>query len=280
MPRATSATFVGRAEELGALTAGLDRAAAREPVAFLVGGEAGVGKTRLVNELARHAGMSGARVMSGGCIELTGGVAPLLPVVEALRGVTEQVGWADWLALVGDARPDLARLIPELGEPAPAPDRGLAQSRLLELLLGVVRRLADRAPLVWIVEDAHWADPSTRDLLSFVVRNLHDERLLLVTTFREDDAERREPLRRWLSWICRAGQVERIDLSRFARPEIDALLTGILGTPPSRQLAEQVFERSEGNAYIAEELAAARDGPAIPATLQRRAVGAAQRGRR
>jgi DNA-binding CsgD family transcriptional regulator/tetratricopeptide (TPR) repeat protein len=267
MPRATSATFVGRAEELGALTAGLDRAVAGEPVAFLVGGEAGVGKTRLVDELARHAEMSGAQVISGGCIELTGGGAPLLPVVEALRGVPEQVGWADWLALVGDARSELARLIPELGEPAPAPDQGLAQSRLLELLLGVVRRLADRAPLVWIVEDAHWADPSTRDLLSFVVRNLRHERLLLVSTFREDEAERREPLQRWLSWIGRVGGVERIDLSRFARPELDALLAGVLGMPPSRDLAEQVFERSEGNAFIAEELAAARDGPAIPATL-------------
>ena len=87
MPRATSATFVGRAEELGALAAGLDRAVAGEPVAFLVGGEAGVGKTRLVRSSA-SCRVVGARVMSGGCIELTGGVAPLLPVVEALRGVT------------------------------------------------------------------------------------------------------------------------------------------------------------------------------------------------
>ena len=103
MPRAPSRTFVGRAEELGALAEGFERARASEPLAFVVGGEAGVGKTRLVGELARRAEASGAQVMSGGCIELTGGVAPLLPIVEALRGVSDRIGWADWLALVGDS---------------------------------------------------------------------------------------------------------------------------------------------------------------------------------
>jgi DNA-binding CsgD family transcriptional regulator/tetratricopeptide (TPR) repeat protein len=268
MRRLTSRAFVGRAEELGTLEAGLARAANGEPGALLIGGEAGVGKTRLVKEFGARAEAAGARVVAGGCVELSGGLAPLLPVIETLRRVGEQLGWGDWLRLIGDARPELARLLPELGVASEAPDRALAQSRLFELLLGLLRRLADRAPFVWIVEDAHWADASTRDVLAFFVGNLRDERILLVTTFRDDEVERSEALRQWLSWIGRADRVERIDLRRFERQELDALLTEILGARPGRDLAERVFARSQGNAFIAEELAAARDGPAIPATLR------------
>jgi DNA-binding CsgD family transcriptional regulator/tetratricopeptide (TPR) repeat protein len=274
MRRLTSRAFIGRGEQLGALEYGLERAAAGEPGAFLVGGEAGVGKTRLVSEFGGRAEAAGARVTTGGCVELSGGVVPLLPVVEALRHVSEQIGWGEWLRLIGDARPELARLLPELGAPGAAPDRALAQSRLFELLLGLLRRLADRAPVVWIVEDVHWADASTLDLLSFVVRNLRDERALVVATFRDEETERSERLRAWLSWVSRAGRVERIDLARFEPGELRALLTGVLGTVPERELAERVFARSDGNAFIAEELlAATENGDAIPATLRDVFVG-------
>jgi DNA-binding NarL/FixJ family response regulator/predicted negative regulator of RcsB-dependent stress response len=274
MRRLTSRAFVGRAEQLGALEAGLARATAGEPGALLVGGEAGVGKTRLVSEFGARAEAAGARVTIGGCVELSGGVAPLLPVVEALRRVSEQIGWGEWVRLIGDARPELARLLPELGAPSATQDRALAQSRLFELLLGLLRRLADREPVVWIVEDVHWADASTLDLLSFVVRNLRDERALVVATFRDDETERRERLRAWLSWVSRAGGVERIDLARFGPVELRTLLTGVLGAMPERELAERVFVRSDGNAFIAEELLAATDnGDAIPTTLRDVFVG-------
>jgi DNA-binding NarL/FixJ family response regulator len=274
MRRLTSRAFIGRAEQLGALKDGLERAARGEPGAFLVGGEAGVGKTRLVSEFGVRAEATGARVTVGGCVELSGGVVALLPVIEALRHVSEQIGWGEWLRLVGDARPELARLLPELGAPSAAPDRALAQSRLFELLLGLLRRMADREPVVWIVEDVHWADASTLDLLSFVVRNLRDERALVVATFRDDETERRERLRAWLSWVSRAGGVERIDLARFGSVDLSALLTGVLGAVPERALAERVFARSDGNAFIAEELlAATENGDAIPATLRDVFVG-------
>jgi DNA-binding CsgD family transcriptional regulator len=274
MRRLTSRAFIGRAEQLGALEAGLERAAAGEPGAFLVGGEAGVGKTRLVSEFGVRAEAAGARVTIGGCVELSGGVAPLLPVVEALRRVSEQIGWGEWLRLIGDARPELARLLPELGAPSATQDRALAQSRLFELLLGLLRRLADRETIVWIVEDMHWADASTLDLLSFVVRNLRDERVLVVATFRDDETERRERLRAWLSWVSRAGRVDRIDLERFGPAELRALLTDVLGVEPDRELTERLFARSDGNAFIAEELLAATDnGDAIPATLRDVFVG-------
>jgi hypothetical protein len=122
---------------------------------------------------------------------------PLLPVVEALRRVSEQIGWGEWLRLVGDARPELAACS-RAGSAGGDADRALAQSRLFELLLGLLRRLADRKPMVWIVEDVHWPDASTLDLLSFVLRNLRDERALIVVTFRDDETERNERLRAWL----------------------------------------------------------------------------------
>jgi DNA-binding CsgD family transcriptional regulator/tetratricopeptide (TPR) repeat protein len=258
-----SRAFVGRSEELGALRAGLERAAGGDPTLVLVGGEAGVGKTRLVTELGEHAQSAGARVIVGGCVELAGWPAPMLPVVEALRHAADDLGWGDWLRVVGDARPELARLLPELGPASPAPDSGLAQSRLFELVLGVVRRLADRAPLVWIVEDVHWADASTLDLLAFVVRNLRDDRVLLAVTFRDDEVDR---LRQWLSVVGRAGM--RLQLERFDRAQLTALLTGIRGAPPSRDLVDRVFARSEGNAFVAEELLAGGGDDAIPATLR------------
>jgi DNA-binding CsgD family transcriptional regulator/tetratricopeptide (TPR) repeat protein len=274
MRRLTSRAFIGRAEQLGALEAGLERAVAGEAGAFLVGGEAGVGKTRLVSEFGARAESAGARVTIGGCVELSGGVAPLLAVVEALRRVSEQIGWGEWLRLVGDARPELARLLPELGAPGGDADRALAQSRLFELLLGLLRRLADRNPIVWIVEDVHWADASTLDLLSFVLRNLRDERALIVVTFRDEETERSERLRAWLTWVSRAGRVERIDVPRFGPIDLRALLTGVLEAVPERALAERVFTRSDGNAFIAEELLAASDDrDAIPATLRDVFVG-------
>ena len=274
MRRLTSRAFIGRAEQLAALEAGLERAVAGEPGAFLVGGEAGAGKTRLVSEFGARAESAGARVTIGGCVELSGGVAPLLAVVEALRRVSEQIGWGEWLRLVGDARPELARLLPELGAPGGDADRALAQSRLFELLLGLLRRLADRKPIVWIVEDVHWADASTLDLLSFVVRNLRDERALIVVTFRDEETERSERLRAWLTWVSRAGRVERIDVPRFGPTDLRALLTGVLEAVPERALAERVFARSDGNAFIAEELLAASDDrDAIPATLRDVFVG-------
>jgi DNA-binding CsgD family transcriptional regulator/tetratricopeptide (TPR) repeat protein len=260
----TSPAFVGRTAESARLAEARDRAAAGTPTVVVVGGEAGVGKSRLVDELVVDARAVGATVLAGGCVELGGEGLPFAPIVEALRMLARGPAGPELATAVPEpARAELARLLPELGRPPaggpeqPWLDLGSAQGRLFELLLGLLQRLADQRLTVLVVEDLHWADRSTRDLLAFLVRNLHHGRLLLVLTFRSDELHRRHPLRPLLAALERDRRVERLELGRFDRGEVAAQLTGILGAPPATRLVERIHARSGGNAFFVEELAAA-----------------------
>ena len=273
--RVSSPVFVGRVVELGRLHAALERATAGAARIVLVGGEAGVGKTRLVNELA--AGVKGAQVLTGGCVELGEGSLPYAPIVEALRPLARTMAPSDLRELAGPAYGGLASLPPELGEEAgtgPAASGrvdGGGQARLFELLLGLLDRLAARGPVLLVVEDLHWADRSTRDLLAFLARNLRAEQLLRVATYRSDELHRRHPLRPFLAELGRVERVERIDLARFDRHDLAVLLAGILGGPADPATVDDVLARSEGNAFFAEELLAAaaqRTGSALPPSLR------------
>jgi DNA-binding CsgD family transcriptional regulator len=275
----TSATFVGRTEELARLAAAWDRAAAGTPTAVLVGGEAGVGKTRLVGEAAAAVRQAGGMVLAGGCVELGGEGVPFAPLIEALRALArdlDEPGLARMLP--GQARVELARLLPELGPPggtaepqAPGGDPGpwTDQGRLFELLLGLLERLGAERPALLVVEDLHWADRSTRDLLAFLARNLHHGRLLLVMTYRSDELHRRHPLRPFLAELDRGRRVERLELARFGPAEVAAQLAGIQGGPAPAELAGRIHARSGGNAFFVEELAAtAADAGELPPSLR------------
>ena len=265
-----SPTFVGRVEELQVLEAARRRAASTEPAVVLVGGEAGVGKTRLVAELIGGCATDGTRVLAGGCVPVGDGALPYAPIVEALRMLVAEVGVDEVRGLIGPSWPELARLLPALGAPdrAGQPDQA-AQVRLFELVLGLLGRLGEQVPLVLVVEDLHWADRSTRDLLAFLVRNLRRERMLLVVTYRDDEPGQQR-LGPYLAELDRAGRVERIELSRLDRAQTVAQLVGILGAAPAAELADSVFARSEGNPFFTEELlAVVRSGShELPATLR------------
>jgi DNA-binding NarL/FixJ family response regulator len=267
--RVASLAFVGRLEELGVLEAARGRATNGEPAVVLVGGEAGVGKTRLVAELADRCRARGTRVLAGGCLPAGGDGLPFAPVVEALRPLPGELGVESVRGLVGPSWPELARLLPALGEPSSGLVGQAAQARLFELLLGLLGRLGEQAPVMLVVEDLHWADRSTRDLLAFLVRNLRRERLLLVVTYRSDEppADRLGP---YLAELDRGGPVERLELARLDRAATVAQLTGILGAAPAADLVDAVFARSEGNPFFTEELlAAVRAGSGVlPATTR------------
>jgi DNA-binding NarL/FixJ family response regulator len=267
--RISSPAFVGRAEELLALEAAWGRAATDEPRVVLVGGEAGVGKPRLVTEFAAGCLQGGGRVLRGGCVPLGGGALPYAPVVEALRALVDDVGEDTVRGLIGPAWPEVARLVPSLGQLEPAPPGAAAQSRLFELLLGLLRRLAEQAPVLVVVEDLHWADQSTRDLLAFLCRNLRRERVLLVVTYR-DDEPRSNRLEAYLAELDRGGPVERRQLPRLDRGDTRAQLLSILGSAPPDELLDAIFGRSEGNPFVTEELLqAARVGASqLPATVR------------
>ena len=267
-----SRRFVGRSQELARLRQLLARAADSEPLVTVIGGEAGVGKTRLVEQLAATANQQGVRVLRGGCVPLGEEGLPFAPVVEALRGLTGELDPAELEAVAGPARAELGRLLPDLAwtSVAAAGVAGAGQGRLFELLLGVVQRLAASAPLLWVMEDLHWADRSTRDLLAYLATYLRSGRVLLVGTFRSDELHRHHPLRRLLGELARNRRVVRLELPRFTRAELAEQLAGLLGSEPPTRLVDDIYARSEGNPFFTEELVlagTARPG-ALPPNLQ------------
>ncbi|HET6870862.1 MAG TPA: AAA family ATPase [Solirubrobacteraceae bacterium] len=274
-PGLVSPVFVGRGGELAALVAALESAVAGEPAVVLVGGEAGVGKTRLVEEAAERARARDTRVLTGSCIELGGEGLPLSPVVDALRTLTRLMDPDQLDGFLGPARADLARLLPELdpdaaGSPAAAGESGGA--RLLELVFGVIQRLSADRPLMLVIEDLQWADRSTLDLVSLLVRGMRAMPVLLVLTFRSDEIHRSHPLRPLIAAWERVRSVRRLELPRFTREEATRQLEAILGSPPPRSMVEPLYERSEGNAFLIEEIVAAMQAGAgaeeLPVTLR------------
>jgi DNA-binding CsgD family transcriptional regulator/tetratricopeptide (TPR) repeat protein len=269
----TAGRFVGRTQELARLRQLLGRAAGGEPLVVLVGGEAGVGKTRLVEQFAAAAEEQGTRVLVGGCVPLGEEGLPFAPVVQALRDLADQLDPAELEAVAGPARAELGRLLPDLArgreavvDPAVA---GAGQGRLFELLLGVVQRLAAEAALLWVVEDLHWADRSTRDLLAYLATTLRSGRVLVVLTFRSDELHRLHPLRPLLAELTRNRRVHRLELPRFSRAELAEQLAGLLGADPSARLVDDIYARSGGNPFFAEELLLAGADPGVlPPSLQ------------
>ncbi len=257
-PRVSSRRFVGREPQLAELLRVLDEAREGRAWVALVAGESGVGKTRLVDELAARARERGARVLSGDCVELADGELPYAPLIGALR------------PLIRSGDPALDAVRAELDRPrgeAGAPPQG----RFFELLLDALHRLADEAPpLVLVLEDLHWADRSTRDFLAFAARNLCRDHVLLVATYRTDELHRRHPLRPLLPEIERLDRTTRATLERLTREELADLLADVLGAPPEPALVDRLFERSDGNPLFAEELlAAGLDGRGeLPPTLR------------
>jgi DNA-binding CsgD family transcriptional regulator len=271
----TAGRFVGRTQELARLHQLLAHASTGQPLVAVVGGEAGVGKTRLVEQLAATAGEQGVRVLLGGCVPLGEEGLPFAPVIEALRGLADQLDPAELAAVAGPARAELGRLLPDLawGRTAAAGTVvvGAGQGQLFELLLGVVQRLAARAPLLLIMEDLHWADRSTRDLLAYLATYLRAHPVLLVGSFRSDELHRLHPLRGLLGELVRNRRVQRLELPRFTRAELTEQLTNLLGADPPARLVDDIHSRSGGNPFFAEELLLAGEGAdprALPPSLR------------
>jgi DNA-binding CsgD family transcriptional regulator/tetratricopeptide (TPR) repeat protein len=269
--RVTADAFIGRRAELAELGAALGRAATGRSGLVFVAGESGVGKSRLVDHFADTARAQDARILWGDCIDLGDSELPYAPIVSALRSLARR-GHPVFDDL-GPARPELARLLPELGTPGDLlvePYAGSAQGRLFELLLGLFERLSQDHVVLLVIDDLHWADRSTRDFISFLSRNVCGQRLLVVATYRVDELHRRHPLRPLLAELERSEHAQRLPVERFTREELGAQLANILGAEPEADLLDRVWARSEGNALYAEEiLAAEREGDGtLPESLR------------
>jgi DNA-binding SARP family transcriptional activator len=262
--------FFGRADELARLETALDAASAGDGSTVLIAGRAGIGKSRLVAELGERARRRGATVLDGRCIQLVGVGLPYLPFADALRPVG---GSAAIAALAGQLH-ELPRLIPDLadaGAPEPAVgDRTDSRLRLFEEVILVLEQLSAKEPLVLALEDLHWADASTLDLLTFLAHGTARAAILLVGTYRSEAVRPGDPLQRLASRLIDARAAVSLELDPLDRDAVEALVVEGSETAPSETLVDAIFARSEGNPLFARELLAAtfRGDAALPPALR------------
>ncbi|NUP78328.1 MAG: AAA family ATPase, partial [Nonomuraea sp.] len=246
--------LVGRSAELSRLVRVLESAAQGTAGVALVGGDAGIGKTRLAGELVAEARERGFHVLVGQCAEL-GDALPYLPLADALRGAEPGVREA------AAAHPMLGQLLP--GGESGSSSTGLTQQRLFGSLLGL---LADVQPVLFVIEDLHWADRSTRDLLVFLSRMVQSERVCVLGTYRTDDLHRRHPLRSVLAELKRLPTVTNVELGPLDSGEMSDYVA-TFGEMGAQELG-LIVSRADGNPFYAEELfAAMSEGDSLPDEL-------------
>ena len=259
-PQVTGPALIGREPELAVLTAALDRADAGVSTIAIVAGDAGIGKTRLVDALVDLARVRGCHILAGGCLDLADDGLPYAPFIEGLRGLARDLPPDELRVLLGPASDDLRRLLPGLGPlagpagvgvPPPSDPRSgpssLDQARLYELILGLLGSLADDGPGVVVIEDLHWVDRATQDLVRFLARNLDQERVLVILTVRTDGLTRGDAVAAWLAGLERDPAAVRLDVEPLDRDAVARQLEAALGSAPDRDLADRIHVRSGGN---------------------------------
>jgi predicted ATPase len=266
--RVSSRRLLGRDHELELLLKLAQRAGDGDGGAALVVGEAGIGKSRLVSEFAHRARENGALVLVGECVDLAAAELPYAPIVGALRAVVRERSEPGLAKLFGAARSELARLLPELGDPSPSAPGSVGQTRLFELVLGVLSRLSQERPVVLVIEDVHWADSASLDLVAFLVRNQRSERVATVITFRSGELSPEHPVRAHLAELEHGGRAQRIELDPLSPEHVAAQVLDISGTPPTAELTHALRDRAGGNPFFVEELLAAGDGDELPDSLR------------
>jgi len=264
--RISSRTFVGRVAEQRILDEALAESARGGTPTVLIGGEAGVGKTRLLGELHEISRESGVAWGAGGCIALGEGALPYAPVAEALHALLTELDESALRDALGERAGDLVRILPGLAGRLPGIESSASdewfRARLFEAVIHVLEALTAHTTVVLAFEDLHWADAASLDLIAFLARSPRRRRVLLVATYRSDELHRRHPLVHWLAEIGRLQGIERLRLEPFAASEAAAQVEGILGASPRPDLVEEIHRRSSGNPFFIEELMAAdQEGP-------------------
>jgi DNA-binding CsgD family transcriptional regulator len=239
-PRSLSpSALVGRDREQQRLDALLTAAADREGRLVLVGGEAGIGKTALVRHLERQAAEQGATVLAGHCYDLSA-TPPYGPWREVLTRLPPCDGLPALPAvLIGDDEPE----------------RG-GQAAIFRQVLDVFVAVAATRPAIVVLEDLHWADPASLDLLRFLARSLAELPLLLVATYRADELTRRHPFAQLLPTLVREAPTERVELRRLDEAAMRTLIARRYPLPAAAEarLAAHLERSAEGNPFYAQEL--------------------------
>ena len=258
LDRLARGVFVGRERELERLRGAFDSAfAGRGSVVMLVG-EPGIGKTRTTQELETYARLRGAQVYWGRANE-QGGAPPFWPWLLAGRSYVaqnaEDLRRKEWepYAIELQRLFNLRTLFPTLEAPPPA-DSEEGQFQLFDAMSGFFRGVSERVPLVIVLDDLHWADRATLQLLTHLARDLSRSRILVMGTYRDTDLDRRHPLSQALADMNREDLFLRLPLRGLAEPDVRDYITRAAGVEPSRELVRRVFEETEGNPFFLSEI--------------------------
>ncbi len=246
--RGRTESIIGREAELSALL----RDAGTDTRMVLLSGDAGVGKTRLVTEALDALAEQGWQRLVGHCLDFGESSMPYLPFAEMLDQVSAEIG---------EPLTSLSSALGRLGHPAVAaePSEGLDRVEVFEAVLALVEEVATRGPVVLVVEDAHWADASTCDLISFLLTRRLQGRCFFLVTYRSDEMHRRHPLRRRVAEWVRLSGVERIQLDPLPAGAVRGMVGQLIGSFDETydDDVERIVQRSQGNAFYVEELVGA-----------------------
>jgi class 3 adenylate cyclase/tetratricopeptide (TPR) repeat protein len=251
--------YVGRSEERSLLRQAVSRAVAGGGGVVLIAGEAGLGKTRLVDEIAAEAKSSGMFVVRGQCYDMEGSL-PYVPFVEAIEyGLTVTTGDA-FRSAMGDAGPEIARFVPKVRVAYPDLPPPLAlpsdQARhyMFESVCDFFGRAAAIQPMLIVLEDLHWADESTTQLLESVARRVGRAPLLVIGTYRDVDLHPGHPFMRGIEHLSRLQTVSRITLKRLSAIEVAGMLRALSGQEPPQRLVQLIYSETEGVPFFVEEV--------------------------
>ncbi|MEE2777118.1 MAG: protein kinase [Acidobacteriota bacterium] len=259
LDRLASGVFVGREGELEQLRAGLDESLSGEVRVLMVAGESGIGKTRTCEELTTYGRMRSARVIWGRCHE-GDGAPPFWPWVQIVRDYVADHEPHELMADFGHSAGDIAELVPDLREALPgvqAPpqlDPEQSRFRLFDSLTSFLRLASERAPLVLVLDDLHWADEPSLLLLQFVAREIGRARLLLVGTYRDVELRRQHPLAETLGEMSRLESLHRVTLRGLDAADVERFVSRTANLRPPPSLVEAVYRETEGNPFFVHEV--------------------------
>nr|WP_306270004.1 AAA family ATPase [Ornithinimicrobium sp. HY1793] len=296
----TRTPLVGRAREIAHLTAAAGIGSDPVSAAVVLGGDAGVGKTRVLTEVSERATAAGWTVLVGHCLDFGDSGLPYLPFTEIFGRLAATA--PERASALADSRPAITALQPGRrlrsgsmptvpGDPSPAggvgqgspgawggggaaEDDAMARGELFEAVHGALEDLGQLGPLLVVLEDAHWADRSTRDVISFLFGRGFAGSVSLLVSYRSDDLHRRHPLRHAVNEWGRIPGVERLALEALADTDVRRLVHTVHdarsdGGDLAEDRVQEIVRRAEGNAFFAEELLEASETgrDALPADL-------------
>jgi class 3 adenylate cyclase/tetratricopeptide (TPR) repeat protein len=251
--------YVGRAEERALLRQAVDRALGGVGGVALIAGEAGLGKTRLVDEIAVEARARGMFVVRGQCYDMEG-APPYVPFVETIEYGLNIVPRDNFRAAMGEAGPEIARFVPKVRvafpdlPPPVALPTDQARHYMFESVCDFFERSAAIQPMLMVLEDLHWADESTTQLLESVARRVERAAWLVLGTYRDVDLAPRDPFMRGIEHLSRLAAVSRFTLKRLSAGEVGDILRALSGREPPEGLVRLVYDETEGVPLFVEEV--------------------------